>query len=203
MFALTAPKESESRGLVEVGKLTPRERMEFLLEQHVREYEEFVVRGDDVVRDLLWDSYDADVSLTPTSDAARYKIDLMDRLLARMQAVADGVPVPLVLVLIPHPIDVCGHETAEVDRERYPDYDPRGLTAILEGIATRRGFEYVELFGPFRERGGRELYFKGLDPHWNDLGQDFGAEVVAEFLASSGVLEGISLRLSRRTGTDD
>ncbi len=164
------------------------ERLEYFKAQHLREYEEFVVQGDDQVRELAWDSYDADVSLTPNSDAARYKIALMDGVLGRMQAAAERAGAPLVLVPIPHPLDLGEHETGEVDRAKYPDYTPRGLVAILERIAARRGIPTVDLYSAFAAHGSESIYFRGFDDHWNDAGQDLAARVVAEQLRAHGLL---------------
>jgi len=163
-------------------------RMESFLEQSRAEYREYVVDGDDVVRELLVDPYNADVSLTPDADSARYKIELMDRLVAAMKQLSDELRIPLALILVPHPIDVDGHESAAVDRAKFPDYEPSRLTDILARIADRRGIPCLNLFTPFREHGGRTLYFRGADDHWNDLGQDVAAALVAEFVTSNGLL---------------
>jgi hypothetical protein len=163
--------------------------MESFLAQGAAEYREYVIEGDDVVRELLRDPYNADVSLTPNTDSAHYKIELMDRAIAAMKDLSDRRRIPLALILIPHPIDVEGHESGEVDRVRYPDYEPSALTDLLEGIAERRRIPSVNLFAPFRERGGRTLYFRGADDHWNDVGQDVAAALVTEFVMSSGVLD--------------
>jgi lysophospholipase L1-like esterase len=140
------------------------------------------------VSELAFDSYDADVGLTPDSDSARYKIRVMDGILREMHATAAAHGAPLVLIPIPHPLDVGGHPTGEVDRAKYPDYAPERMTRTLEEIAERRGIPYVDLFGPFAARGSAELYFRGLDDHWNDVGQDYAAKLVAESLAAQGLL---------------
>lgn len=171
-----------------VESMAPDERLDFFRDQHLREYEEYIVRGDDVVRELAWDSYDADVSLTPRSDAALYKMRLMDAILGRMQELAGSLSVPMVLVPIPHPIDVGGHDTGEVDHVRYPDYEARGLVRILEDIAARRGIPFVDLFSPFAALGPDVVYFHGFDDHWNDPGQDLAGELVADFVAARGLL---------------
>lgn len=189
-------REAPSSG---VESMSPRARLDFFKDQHLREYDEYIVRGDDVVRELAWDSYDADVSLTPKSDAARYKVRLMDAILGRIQELTASASVPIVLVPIPHPIDVGGHDTGEIDRERYPDYRPRGLVLILEQIAARRGIPCVDLFTPFREEGPKAVYFRGFDDHWNDHGQDLAAKIVAGFLSDSGVLAGTALAGGPRT----
>jgi hypothetical protein len=172
----------------EVAAMSPRARLDFFLERHVREYEEFVVEGNDQVAELAFDSYDADVGLTPESDSARYKIRVMDGILGEMQAAAAQHGAPLVLIPIPHPLDVGGHATGEIDRAKYPDYAPERMTRTLEEIAERRGIPYVDLFAPFAARGSAELYFRGLDDHWNDVGQDYAAKLVSDSLAAQGLL---------------
>jgi hypothetical protein len=168
--------------------LPPRQRMDRYLEQGEREYREYAVEGDDVVHDFTRDVYNADVSLRPSSESARYKVLLMDRIVARMQRAAAALPVPLVLLLIPHPIDACGHDVAEVDRSKYPEYEPSGPTRLLAGIARRHGIPHVDLFDAFHGPSCRELFFRGPDDHWNDRGQDVAAEVVAEALMAGGLL---------------
>ena len=172
----------------EAEKMNPVERLTYFREQHVLEYEEYVVEGDDVVHELAWDTYDADVSLTPNSDSARYKTRLMDAVIGRMQALASSRSVPLVLLPIPHPIDVGGHDTGEVDTVRYPDYEPRGLVRILEEIATRHDIPAVDLFTPYEALGSDIVYFQGFDDHWNDHGQDLAGEYVADFILRTGLL---------------
>jgi hypothetical protein len=181
----------------DIESMTKRERLEYFRAQHLREYDEFVLQGDDQVHELAWDSYDADVSLTPKSDAAVYKIRLMDGVIGRMQEVAAKAGAPLVLIPIPHPLDVGGHETGEVDRAKYPDYQPHGLVGILEEIASRRGIPSVDLFSPFAARGTEAVYFHGFDDHWNDAGQDLAAQLVAEFLGSHGLLDGLGAKRSQ------
>ncbi len=182
-----------------VEDLSPLGRMEYFRERHVREYEEYVVEDDRVVRDLAWDSYDADVSLTPGSASARYKVALMDRIVEEMQRVCAGSGVPLVLVPIPHPLDLGEHATGEVDLAKYPEYQRRRMVGILEEIATRHGIRSIDLFTPFQNRGSAELYFRGFDDHWNDVGQDLAGELVARDLASSGLFDRLASQRSRST----
>ena len=172
----------------DVAKLSPTDRLDFFRQQHVREYDEYVVQGNDLVSELAWDTYDADVSLTPGSDSARYKIRLMDAVIGRIQAQAAELSVPMLLVPIPHPIDVGGHDTGEVDLERFPDYPPGGLVGFLEEIAERRSIPTVDLAKPFRELGTAAIYFQGFDDHWNDRGQDIAAELTADLILRSGLL---------------
>ncbi len=186
-----------------VESMSPLERMEYFRERHVAEYEEYIVRGDGTLRDLAWDSYDADVSLTPKSDAARYKIELMDRIIGRMAEVCATVSAPLVVIPIPHPVDVGGHATGEVDRAKYPDYQPRGLVSIIEEIGRRRGIPTIDLFSTFQSRGSEAIYFRGFDDHWSDAGQDVAAAVVADSLVASGLLERRPHGGSLSVGKDD
>lgn len=176
----------------DVAEMSPTERLEHFRKQHIAEFDEFVLNKDDVVRELAWDTYDADVSLTPRSESARYKVRLMDAILGQMQSLTSDLSVPIVLIPIPHPIDVGGHDTGKVDLVQYPDYKPRGLVGILEGIGRRRGIPTVDLFEVFDEMGTERTYFQGFDDHWNDDGQDVAGEVVADFITKGEFMRPLS-----------
>jgi len=166
-----------------------RSRMEAALAQNLREYDEYVVRGDPVVRELMSDPYNADVSLHPDSESARYKVALMERILEKIRDVVRARETPLLLVLIPHPVDVAGrHDSIEVDRERHPEYDPRAPTDALARSASELGVRFVDLFDPFQERGAGQLYFGANDDHWNARGQDLAAGLVARRVLDAGLL---------------
>lgn len=174
------------------GPETRRARLEAWREQMVAEYRQFVVQGDNVVRELLSDPYNADVSLTPDSESARYKVAVMRQVLARMGRAAAAQGVPLAFMLIPSPIDAAdAHDSGEVDRARYPAYRRSALTDILEEICRAHGLAAVNLFGPFWERRAQGLYFKGGDDHWNAAGQDLAADLASEFIVARGFLAGV------------
>jgi hypothetical protein len=184
----------------DLESMSPVERMELFLELRRQEYLEYVEDGDDVVRNLTSDSYDADVSLAPASDSARYKIALMEAIIGRIRDLAARESVALALLLIPHPLDLCGHDTGEVDRARHPDYDPRRPTVILEGIADRHAIPRLNLFEPLEalgEQNARELFFRGLDDHWSDRGQDVAAGLTVDFLQPRGLLDARLKRVGR------
>lgn len=166
-----------------------RSRTEQWREQMEAEYVQFVVQGDNVVRELLSDPYNADVSLTPESDSARYKVALMRAVLAQIGATAAASGVPLAIVLIPSPIDAADeHDSGEVDRTRYPAYRRGALTDILAELCRAHALPVLNLFGPFWEQRARALYFRGGDDHWNAGGQDYAAELLTDFIAARGLL---------------
>jgi hypothetical protein len=171
------------------GREARRARVEASLAQHLAEHREYVVEGDNVVHELMSDPYNADVSLMPESESARYKIAMMERIIARMRQTATAQGVPLLFVLIPSPVDATEeHEFGEVDSVRYPAYRRSTLTDILEQICRRNQLPAVNLFGPFWEQRSRELYLKGGDDHWNARGQDFAAQLVSDFVVARGLL---------------
>ena len=164
-------------------------KVEGYLRQSVAEYQEFVLQRNDVVHELLSDPYNADVTLLPGSDSARYKVRMMAAVMARMAALADEQRVPLLFVFIPHAIDATeGHASGAIDIARYPEYRRSRATDELVAIAQRLGRAHVDLFAPFRARGADALYFRDVDDHWNDAGQAYAAQIVADAIVAGGLL---------------
>jgi len=164
-------------------------RMEEWLGDRVNEYEESVVGGDGVVRNLFGDYYDLDISLTPDSDSARYKLKLMEQVLLEIVLHGRARGVPVLFVFIPADVDAC-HERdfVRIDRIEFPDYRRSALTDALESIAKRHSLSYLNLFQIFRDNEPDSLYFRGNESHWNDKGQDLAAKLVAEYLHSTAIL---------------
>jgi hypothetical protein len=172
-----------------------RARMDAALKQEIDEYRQYVIEGNNAVH-LPSDPYNADVSLTPTSESARYKIAMMEQIMRRMSNTAAKNDAALVFLLIPSAIDAEDidaedkRESGEVDPVKYPEYKRSTLTDILEQICQRNGFPAVNLFGPFRQRRADGLYLKGSDDHWNPRGEAYAAELVSEFVSSHNLLDG-------------
>lgn len=164
---------------------SPMSDWNFLLRQAEDEYKDFVVSGNDVVKNTHVDYYSADVALTPTGESARYKTKLMKATLRRIHDVASKSSVPLVFVFIPHPVDVAVRydNWAAVDLDRYPDYRGRNQTLPLEEAALSAGVPFVSLFDAYRAAGANALYFQRNDDHWNVAGQKMAAELVSKVVA--------------------
>jgi lysophospholipase L1-like esterase len=147
------------------------------------EYRE-VVEGDRVVRALLTDDYTSDLAFLPESPQAKFKVALMRGVLAEAKQLTDSAGVALVVLIIPHPIDVTGgnHVTGSVDPEEFPLYDPTRLTRTVRAIADELNIPHVNLFDVFQRRGADALYLKGVDDHWNSTGQAVAADIVADYL---------------------
>lgn len=163
-------------------KPDPEQRTEDRLEQHIREYREYIVESDNVVRDLRTDPYSADISLRPDSESARYKIELMAAVIAGIRRQAEVAGVPLLLIAIPHPMDIMdgNHPSGIVNRERHPGYLPTQLTDSVAAIATRQGIDHINLFPDFQSVADpAALYLQGGDDHWNNAGQALAADIIA------------------------
>ena len=138
----------------------------------------------DTVLDLLGDSYDIDVSATPDAPSARYKVALMDRLLGAIQNDMQQRGVPFVLLIIPSPIDACEQYDIRVDTAKYPRYDRRRISGIVDSLAARHGVRRLDLWTPFRAANACDLYYRGGDLHWKADGQALAARLLADSLAA-------------------
>jgi lysophospholipase L1-like esterase len=154
------------------------------LANRIPEYQSYVVSGDNGVRNLVADEYDADVSLEPNSESARYRVRLMAAVLARLRQIADANGSRLLLLVIPEWCDAGGPCAETEARRRYPAYRPEGLTGVLNGLAREAGIGSVDLFGTFRASGAASLYYP-RDEHWNVAGQRIAAIEVAKVIAGS------------------
>ncbi len=155
------------------------------------EYEDFVMRGDNVVRNLLADEYDADVSLEPDSPSARYRVRLMDWVVERIQETTSRSGARLLFLIIPEWCDVTGTCQASQARRRYPGYRPAGLTDALATIAQQRGVTCLNLFEPFQHGGAAGLYHP-FDEHWNGQGQQLAARLSADLILRAGLLRPVT-----------
>ena len=148
--------------------------------QCVQEYEDYIVQGDPVVRDLQADHYDADISLTPGCVSADYKLRLFEQVLARIQKLCNSHNIRLIAMIIPSPADLIeGYDFCQIDRQRFPDYQHRAITNVVLTACQNLQIEAVNLFDPFAKLDARQLYFRGGDNHWNDLGQQQAAAMMA------------------------
>ena len=164
--------------------------VDFLLDEAEREYRSFIVERNDTITNTHTDYYSADVSLTPRSESARYKVALMGAMMRRIRDVAQQNGTPLAFLFIPHPVDVADHYDAwNIDRKRFPDYDGRNQVAPLEDTARTLGVPFVSLYEAYRKADVNSLYFHD-DDHWNGAGQRLAAETAADYLlAYSGPLK--------------
>jgi len=161
---------------------------DFLLAEATREYRSFVVEKNDIVVNTHVDYYSADISFTPDSESARYKVAQMRAVLGRIRDSTARHGVPLAFLFIPHPADVSdSDEWGMGDRRRFPRYDGRNLTAPLEEIAGSLGVPFLSLHDPFRSRSAAGLYLRGGDDHWNAAGQKLAAEAMVELLQRHGL----------------
>lgn len=103
-----------------------------------REYEEVVLKRNRLISDFIKDHFDADVSFFPDSDAAAYKRALLEAVLREVRATAVREEVPVLVLVIPSPIDICDACEVVVDPHEHPAYDRRRLTSEATG-AVRRG----------------------------------------------------------------
>jgi len=173
------------------SEFDPVQNIESALQQHLDEYHDLVVDNNNVIKELRSDPYSADISLMSNSPSARYKIDLMSGVLRRIALMAEAANVPLLVVGIPHPMDVLNGSASsgQIDLQRYPDYDAERLTGVLQAISERQGIEHINLLPHFRSvPEPSSLFLKAGDDHWNDAGQSYAADIIAEKLQSSGWL---------------
>lgn len=145
------------------------------------EYNDYVVNGDDVVRTVFNDIYDADISTEPGSDSAKYKIRLMEKLLQEVKAFSEKYRLAFVLLIVPSPVDACEGYPLARGSDPGPTYKGSRLSDAFQEIAERNRIAFLNLYPVFKANSPCELYFQFMDDHWNDRGQDLAASVLARY----------------------
>ncbi len=121
-------------------------------------------------------------------ELARTELALFARVLARFRDDCKARGIPFVVVAIPCKFDVVDDPTLATLGAPPPEYRPSTMTDTSARVAKELGIPCLDLFEPFRVRGGRELFLGGSDTHWSPAGQSFAAELLARFLVSQRVL---------------
>jgi len=183
--ARVSPEEREERE--ERARALVPNYIPLCLELCRKEYEAAVVRRELRITDLVRDHYDADVSLLPDSDAARYKRELLAAVLREVQLTSAREGVPLLALVIPSSIDVCEAYDVSVDPKAYPTYERRRLSREAADAARRAGLDVLDLWDAFRT-APRCLYYHHGEDHWNPEGQDLAARLAAERILAEGWL---------------
>jgi len=161
------------------------------LAQSFETFQEYVIDSPDggYSADPLDDYYDADIALKPDSPSARYKVALMEKVLVKLRDTAAQAKTPMLLTILPSPVDACDHYDMQVDARRYPQYDRSRLSGLVEDMAARNSIPYLNLWYAFRESNADHLYFRSGDTHWNDAGQAEAARLVAEMIERLQLLQ--------------
>ena len=163
--------------------------MAYSLDVAKKEYNDFIINGSNLVTNTHTDFYSADVSLEPDSESARYRIRFMEAIMVRILKTAKDNNTPLVFLFIPHPLNVAeNYHGGTIDTKKYPNYKKNNLIQPLEDTANKIDVPYLSLFNIFSQHNANELYYRGGDDHWNNVGQQIAAEAMAEYLFSHGVL---------------
>jgi len=149
------------------------------------------VQRDPVVRNLFDDSYDADLSLRPNSRFANHKKALMAAVLGETHRIVSEAGAPLLIVVIPSPIDVTGdHYGLLIDWRRFPDYDGDAPSRGVVEPALALGLAVVDLTDSMRNHEApSSLFFRAGNDHWNARGQDMAARLTAERILELGWID--------------
>lgn len=134
------------------------------------------------------DHYDLDIALDPDGEFSRLKIRLVEKILTRIFRFVYGRHrIPIVFLIQPSVKDISTNtelnylELAKMSK----NYKRDNLTAPLVAVFERLDADYLNLFPAFVTDGRSPHYFRLDDPHWNDLGQDLAATLMADHILNS------------------
>lgn len=161
------------------------------LDRGRNEFHEYIVEKDPVVRldNIRSDHYDADMSLFPRAWSSRYKVDLMKLVLSEMARLLRKHQIPMMILIIPSPVDVCEGYDWQVDPNQFPAYDRQTLTQSIERIAKQSDIHYFNLYRHFSGANCNNLYYHFGNNHWTDEGQAKAARLVSDTIREKRFLD--------------
>ena len=178
---------SESSSL---QSMSEEELVELFLQTNLDEFENYIEQGDDTVRNIWVDYYNADMSIYPERDSTIYKAQLMQETLGEINSIATKTNTPTAMFFIPHPMDVIGeHSSGRIDTNKFPDYVASNPTDVLAKSATVLNIPHVNLFDIFATSEPKNLYLVDKDDHWNSTGQDLAANATSKYLLAIGLVK--------------
>lgn len=115
-------------------------------------------------------------------------LPLMEEALLEMERVSKEIGAHFVILLLPTKEQVHW----DIVRRFTPDesgFDPDLPTNTIRAFAEEHGIPYCDLTQPLRAESaaGRQLYLR-VSGHWNEAGNRFGAEVIADCLRRQGAM---------------
>jgi lysophospholipase L1-like esterase len=179
------PKDA---AVANAGNDSPEGALDRQLANRTAEYEDYVLKGDNLVRNLLADEYDADVSVVPSAPSSTYRLQMMAGVLTRIRELAAAHGAALLLLVIPERCDVIETCDALIERRRYPDYRASGLTDRVTAIGRSLGVAVLDLFPAFHADSPAQWY-DSRTLHWNAAGQALAARLTADLIAQKRLLQ--------------
>lgn len=130
------------------------------------------------------DRYDFDVALDPGAESSITKVKFMAAILRRANEFAHSKGVEFLVLIQPSQWDLT--RNGDVDFEDLQNfsskYNRRILTHTIDDICIAHSIHFIDLFDVFMENDPSDLYFRGSNNHWNDLGQALAAKETALFI---------------------
>lgn len=145
---------------------------------------DYLIKNSSTVANPFGDHDDMDMAVDPNSFCTEYKKELMKSIMKEMTIAASATNTTLIFMFIPSRYEVDERLFAEtVDTRIYPDYNRTYFSQTYRDLAHDINADYLDLHAPFaaQAKNGEKLFFQyDKDWHWNDLGEEYAAQLMAE-----------------------
>lgn len=137
------------------------------------------------------DHYDIDIALNPEQESSKTKIRLMEEILKEANKMARMKGINFLVLIQPSAIDLTkdNYPLSYEYLQKYPNYKRTNLTNAVEGMCVLHNIKSINLFNVFMENGPEDLFFKGIDGHWTDQGQQLAAKETALYIIHHSMID--------------
>jgi hypothetical protein len=131
------------------------------------------------------DHYDIDIAMDPDKESSRVKLQLMGAVLRAASSFAKSKDIGFLVVIQPSVIDMTKHNAGLGYEylQNYREYKSSNLTDAVKYLCVENNIPFVDLADVFLSNNPEDLFFKGPQAHWNDLGQDIAAQEAALYIS--------------------
>ena len=133
------------------------------------------------------DYYDVDVAAKPEGESSVIKIQIMRGVLLEAFNFAKKNNVKFLIQIQPSVVDLAKNTNISYDdlKKKFPDYKPTNLTNFINVMCMKKGIPCINLYDVYSKNKPGNLYFRDLDSHWNDAGQDLAAKETSGFIINT------------------
>jgi len=150
------------------------------IESNKKDCEEYFLKNDFEITNVFGDRIDYDLVVDPLSYCSSYKLLLMEKIFEKVKLIAEKNDAEFMVLVIPSKFLVDDFFYEKIIAREYPDLNRSYLTETTSNMLSDLQIDFIDLYPLFYNENINNTFYFINDGHWNNAGQDFAANIVAD-----------------------